>query len=295
MKAKLLLILSAILCLAAPCGAKKQKLPVDIRIGSYNLRMQNLDKDENVWEYRHPRLVQSIKENNFDIFGVQEVTGPAQEQLRSDFADRYECVFFSPYSQDGKGGRAQGVFYDKKKFKLLEYHYFWPSDTPFQVSENDRRKVSQSAKRKSFCRGGMCMLFQVRGQKGKKFFFLNSHSALNKEDHLKYAHVYVDMEKKFNPDGYPSFFVGDLNARPNHPSHEVFRQWWSDCWDAFPDQKGASFNSFKTDPTQWKESSRIDYIYYRNVSAPVRFQCNRSLYDGFLASDHFPIWADFEL
>ena len=40
----------------------------EFRIGTYNIRMSNLDKDaDNIWSARLPRLISSIKDNAFDI------------------------------------------------------------------------------------------------------------------------------------------------------------------------------------------------------------------------------------
>ena len=122
------------------------------------------------------------------------------------------------------------------------------------MTDNDHYVRNPS---KSYRRGGICALFKDR-RSGKKFLFINTHSSLNHEDHYKYAHVYVDMEKKFNPKGYPSFFVGDLNARLNHPSHQVFRAWWSDSAEGFGERQ-CTFNGFRTDPATWDKDHHIDW------------------------------------
>lgn len=276
--------------LSVVCALSLNAKPQNLRIGSFNLRMQQLDKGENAWDVRRPRVIESIRDNAFDIFGVQELTDFACEQIAEDLRDTYACIFFSPYSQDGKGTKAQGIIYRKDRFKLIEYHYFWPSDTPFEMCENDHRTDGSG---KSFKRGGVCATFKDK-LTGKKIFFMNSHSALNKEEHFKYAHVYEDMERLYNPKGYPSFFVGDLNARPDHPSHKVFRTYWKNAGDLLP-EPACTFNGFNPDPASWSNVKSIDYIYYRNVATPSHFECNQKLYDGLCASDHFPIWADFKI
>ena len=268
-------------------GTEKEQ-PGRLRVGSYNLRMQGADKGEDDWSLRRGRVVRSIIDNDFDVFGVQELTEGAQQELSWDLGGRYAAIFFSPYSQNGVGGKAQGVFYDKKRFKLLFYRYFWPADNPDVKQENDHRKNNPS---KSYIRGGMCMIFKDRAS-GRKFFFMNSHAPLNREEHIKYAHVYVDMEKKYNPEGLPSFFVGDLNARPDHPASVYYREYWSDA-SAIYGEEHCTMNSFITDASKWDPAKRIDYVYYRNIAAPVEYKCNQTLYDGRCASDHFPIWADF--
>ena len=54
-------------------------------------------------------------------------------------------------------------------------------------------------------------------------------------------------------------------------------------------------NAFNTAPEEWDKARHIDYIYYRDIAAPVRFSVNQTLYDGRCASDHFVVWADFNL
>lgn len=285
-------VLFSVLCLLMALSAfsknPQTQGEVRLRIGTYNLRMQNMDKGDNAWPLRRARVVESINDNAFDIFGVQELTVDAEKDLAWSLERKYGAIFFSPYSQDGIGGKAQGVFYDKKRFKLVSYHYFWPSDTPFEKTENDHFTDGSG---RSYIRGGVCMVFKDK-LSGKKIFFMGSHSIINKDDHLKYAHVYVDIEKQFNPEGYPSFYVGDLNARVDNPVHRIYREYWNDAADIVP-ERPCTMNAFSTDPAKWDPARHIDFIYYRNTGTPVKYECNQKLYDGFCASDHFPVWADF--
>ena len=264
----------------------------NLRIGTYNLRMQHLNKNTpDSWEYRHDRCIRSIRDNDFDVFGVQELTESAAKEISDDLRDTYAAIFFSPYKADGIGNKSSGILYKKKRFKLLEYHYFWLSDTPYEVSRNDH--YMRGGERHSYCRGGACAIFKDR-QTGRKFCFINHHGILNREENLKYAHVLVDMETKYNPGGYPSFLVGDFNARADHPSHQIWREHWSDAAEVGGERQ-CTMNAFNTAPEEWEKTRHIDYIYYRNIAAPVRFSVNQTLYDGRCASDHFPVWADFNL
>jgi len=262
----------------------------NLRIGSYNLRMQQLDKNTlDSWDLRHSRCVQSILDNNFDVFGVQELTDFAETELAQDLFKEYAMIFFSPYKADGSGGKANGIVYKKKRFKLVDYHYFWISDTPYEVSKNDH--YNYGGREGSYIRGGACAVFKDKTT-GKMFFFMNHHGILNKEENLKYAHVLVDMEKKYNPKGYPSFLVGDFNARVEHPSHQIWREHWNDSAE-IAGERQCTMNAFSPDPASWDTERHIDFIYYRNIDAPVQYVVNQQLYDGRCASDHFPVWADF--
>ena len=103
-----------------------------VRIGSYNLRISS-DKDYengNGWDTRKAKVVSTIRKNDCDIIGLQEVTGPGnggqeigrnmQSDLREELGDTYEFLFFSPYSQDGNGKSANGIAFKKKMFEISD-------------------------------------------------------------------------------------------------------------------------------------------------------------------------------
>lgn len=275
----------ALLCLNAGAATK-------MRVGSYNLRMQQLDKGDNAWSVRRARVMKSIRDNGFDIFGVQEVADFAQNDLREDLGDTYEFLFTSPYSQDGIGNKAHGIAWRKDKFKLVEFHRFWPSDTPDSCCVNDlwTRNVKGKMKTAKFKRGATCALFETKN--GQRFIFMCSHAALGKEQNAQFAHVYIDREKMYNPEGYPSFFVGDLNTRPNTSSSELWRTYWKDAALCVKGEPTGTFNGFKPEKSMVGDPARIDFIYCRGKVKVRTYKCNTALYDGFCASDHYPIMAD---
>ena len=190
------LLLLSLLAISIICPAK------GLRLGSYNLRMHQIDKGENLWEVRRERLMESIHSCEFDVFGVQEVSSVTQDFLRERLGKEYGLLFFSPYSQDGKGNKAHGIVYRKDRLKLLDYHFFWPSDDPWTISDNDRSWVEKKQKYHYYKRGGICATLKDR-KSGKRFFLIVSHWALDQELNAKYAQVYIDIEKQFNPKALP--------------------------------------------------------------------------------------------
>ena len=266
----------------------------NLRIGSYNLRMHQIDKEENAWEVRKDRLMESIRSCDFDVFGVQEASSVTQVFLQLQLGDEYGLLFFSPYSQDGKGNKAHGIIYRKSRVKLLDYHFFWPGEDPEKMCDNDRSWLEKTQKYHYYKRGGICAKMKDRAT-GKKFFLIVSHWALDKELNAKYAHVYIDMEKKYNLKGLPSFFLGDLNTRPESESSALFRTYWTDS--AIGSDEKSTFNAFgKKNTFDWPDGRfRIDFIYHRNLGAAPKYHCDRSLFGGLYASDHYPIYVDVDL
>ena len=301
MKASFLMSVLAVAALAAAMPESEAKKPAEIRVGSYNLRRAQLDKNspDNNWEKREPRLIQSILDCKFDFCGLQEVDSPEQESIPKMLAERggeYESYFFGPYADDGHGTKAHGLIWRKDRFKLVgEPHYFWVSDPPDVKQVNDIRSDIGG----KFIRGGFCLILQDMKAR-RKYFVMVTHAPLNKEQHAANAHVFVDMEKKYNPKGLPSFFMGDFNVNEEGAASALYRTWWTDSFHAFdlnPMQRTGpvgTFNSWKNeipDPAR-----RIDFIYFRGKGVtPLHYTCDNTLYDGCFASDHFPVYVDFKI
>ena len=269
-----------------------------VRIGSYNLRRAKLDAASpvNNWEARAPRLVQSFLDNDFDICGVQEVDSDEQESLPRMLNERgadYDSWFFGPYSDDGIGTKAHGLLWKSKRFTLDGApHFFWVSDPPELKQYND------STAGHKYIRGGFCVT--LKENTGRKLFVMVTHGPLNRELHAQNAGVYEKMERKYNAEGNPSFFLGDFNAGETDECSKVYRSWWTDSYHAFDSNPAArkgpdgTFNAWRW-PTP-PMPRRIDFIYYRGKGVtPLRYVCNNRLYSGLFASDHFPVYVDFTL
>ena len=287
-------ILLASLLLAFSCQSQPQ-----LCIGTYNLRMAPLDRNTpNSWELREPRLTQSFLKLDMDICAVEEVDGPEQESVVRMLAHNgldYDSYFFCPYAQDGVGGRAHGLLWKKARFTASEPHFFWLSDPPELMQENDHFP------RINYIRGGFCIILTDLQNHGARYFVMVTHAPLNKEDHAQNAHIYVEMEKKYNPEGLPSFFLGDLNAHEQDACSATYREYWTDIYHYFDNtpelRKGpvGTYNGW--DPSSTEDpSTRIDFIYFRGANLrPQSYCCDDTLYDGYCASDHFPVVATFLL
>jgi endonuclease/exonuclease/phosphatase family metal-dependent hydrolase len=247
------------------------------------------DTDWKAWENRKERVVQSIRENDFDFFGLQECSTDIQTYLADELDDTYNIRFFSPYSQDGNGNKAQGLAY-KKAWTLTDWHYFWLSDTPGTMCQND------SDANGNYNRGGCC---GVLSKDDKHIFVMVTHGALNSDVRAEYAHVYEDMEKLYNTSGYPCIFVGDMNAQPSDASSVAYRTYWTDTYDGVGSAGRlgpySTFNGFNLSRNMYSDPHRIDYIYYRGAITPLNYVCNGTKYDDYYASDHLPVYSNMRL
>ena len=294
---KKLFMMLALLTLVS-CGAshKAQKTAADdskFKLVSYNVWISKLGKGDNAWEFRKDRLAKSIVDLNADIIGMQEVDIRIQDELPGLLAKHgapdYEWYIFSPYSSDGKGNKAQALMYRKDRFQILESHFFWMSETPEVMSKGwDEHK---------FYRGGFCVVMKDM-KTGKKFFLMHSHFPLGQEARARAADVAIAMEKKYNKKGLPSFLIGDLNNRPDSEGSGILRTYWTDSFLALPEElkEGSvgTLNSVKLD-RDMNAAPRIDYVYFRNTEAPLKYGCFNNRYDGFWPSDHCAVYVEIKL
>ncbi len=258
-----------------------------LKLGSYNLRMSYLDNEgDNVWALRKDRLMASVADSNFDIWGVQEVDFKLQVDLMGEFGAVYDGYFFSPYAEDGRGNKCHGILVKKALYSMSDIHYFWAGENPDVCSKSD------TGSHGAYNRGGCCAVITAR-ENGKKLFLMCTHACYNPEPNGKYARIYEQMEKRYNTEHLPSFFVGDMNATPDMTASVMFRNYWNDTFLTAPERSGSAltYTGFKAP----EGATRIDYIYYRGEDIKVlSYHCENKLYQGKFASDHYPIWGVFE-
>ena len=274
-----------------------------VRIGTYNLRRAKLDRNSEVnnWEVRLPRLVESFLLENMDICGVQEVDTEQQESLPALLKERgleYDSYFFSPYSEDGVGTKAHGILWKKDRFQADEPHFFWVSDPPETMQVNDH---GNGAIKGNFYRGGFCITLTDLKNNGARYFVMVTHAPLSQEEHAQNAHVYADIEKRFNPEHLPSFFIGDFNAKESDAASEFYRSYWVDSYRCFDNDSikrrgpAGTFNGWKPDKIKGPDR-RIDFVYFRGKKVqPLQYVCDDRLFNGHLASDHYPVYVDFRI
>ena len=120
-------------------------------------------KKYNGWDDRKGYLCDMIQFEAFDVFGVQEARYP---QIADMLERMPEYAYIGVGRDDGEQkGEHCAIFYQKKKFKVLEQGNFWLSETP------DVPSKGWGAKYYRICTWG---LFQNKKTK-ETFYFINTH------------------------------------------------------------------------------------------------------------------------
>ena len=276
-----------------PVGAEKVN---SVRIGTYNLRyINNSDAEENQWENRKGRVKQSILDNDFDIFAVQECSGGIRTYIESELSSVYSGNYFNPYAGNSSKEEYIALLYKKDKFTLSDWQTFWLADDISKIGSISA--PNDASGDYTYYRGGCCAVLTEKAT-NKKIFVISTHGCLGAEYRAKYAAIYAEVEKKYNTNGYPAFLLGDMNSRPTDAASVEYRKYWNDVYRSVAPEMivgpFATYNGFVLDRDLNADPKRLDYIYYRNAT-PLNYVCNSKKYDGLYASDHLPVYADMML
>ena len=250
----------------------------EIRLATYNLRTP-CDAPPYNWEVRSPRVKALIADNAFDIFGVQEAVKRQIDDILRD----------TDYAKIG-GGRANFddedehscIFYDTKRFTLLDGGTFALSETPDVPGS-----LSWDTKYPRIASWG---IFHD-GVTGKDFCYYNTHldhiSELARVEGIK---LVVDHASK-NCKGLPLILTGDFNARPNSETYRIASLLLNDAVKISETERQGPAKTFHGYGRPNLPDSPIDYIF---VSSVIKVKSvavdDRQMLGGY-TSDHYPVWA----
>ena len=258
-------------------------LSQDLKIMSYNIKLDYPKEGKNSWTNRKPFMVNQIKFYEPDVLGVQEAMPNQMKDLDSLLTD---YSFVGVGRDDGKNkGEFSAIFYKKSDLEVVKSSTFWLSQTPEKVS------MGWDAVCNRVC---TYALFQHKETK-KKFWVFNTHfDHVGKEARTKSAVLILDKIKGLNTENHPVFLTGDFNMEPNHESIDYITQTLKDSKEVTELDFGpeGTFNGFHFDQPVTR---RIDYVF---VSEDVEVNKYAVLSDSWnmqYPSDHLPVFIEAKL
>lgn len=260
-----------------------QLLPAqqEIKIMSYNIRLDVKSDGENQWDKRKDKVAGLMNYYEADFIGGQEVQN---HQLKYLLENLKGYSYIGVGRDDGKeAGEYSCIFYKKDKFNVLQQSTFWLSPTPDTVSKGWDAAIVR------VCTYG---LFQDKKTK-KKFWVFNTHfDHIGKLARLESAKLIIKKINELNTKNYPVLLSGDFNSKPEEEpsqymhanmqnSRAISKQVYGgpDTWNGF------KFNA--------KPDGCIDYIFVSNNKriSVSKFATLTDSYDMKYPSDHLPILA----
>jgi endonuclease/exonuclease/phosphatase family metal-dependent hydrolase len=281
-----------------------------LRIANYNIRFSNLtngDTGDKAWANRRQYVEQVIKDYDFDIFGMEEVTGAnrnnancinpltGKSQLQ-DLKDDLTDYIMLPYERSGNDlGEDYSynvIAYKHSKLESLKTGCFWLSNTPDQPSNG----WDSGTTIKRTCAWSK---MQVKAT-GEIFLFAVIHCNYGATiDGRKSGKVACERLKAL-AGNYPVVLVGDFNMR--RVDHETaYRGYASSFYDSalkndtsycLPKSNGETTIT----ATDWNtinsgklSGSEFDYIFYDKMHVLSRHIITENYGRSVNPSDHFPV------
>ena len=224
-----------------------------INVATYNLRNDNNKEDRargDGWQQRLPFVGGLIRFHGFDIFGTQEGLHHQLEDLKAQLPD---FDYTGRGRDDGKqAGEYSAIFYDTKKFKVLDHGDFWLS------TDTEKPNKGWDAVLPRICSWAKLEVLST----GKPLYFFNVHfDHVGKLARIESAKFILKKVKELSQN-HTAILTGDFNVDQNSDSYNVLEnsQVLKDAYESanFKYVPNGTFNSFNPNT---KTESRIDHIF----------------------------------
>lgn len=252
------------------------------RCMSFNLRVAVTVDGPNYWPFRLHAVTVMIRQHHPDFLATQEVTDGMAKDLEKPL-ENYVCC------GDGRDADRHGercaLYIRKKDWQIEHTETVWLSDTPEVPGSGDPEEGYPR----------ICTMALVSSLKtSARLLILNVHlsyrSPRAREQNIVTLLRFIDLWKEKY--ACPVILLGDFNATPDHPIHQVIRgHGLLSSLDRSATGVRSTFHGF----LGGKLLETIDYIYYTNEVTCLTFDVDQSTLFGRYPSDHFPIIANFEL
>lgn len=281
---KKILYLFALVLLFSSCNK-----PIDLKVMSFNIRLDTPADSLNSWQYRKDVAAKIIKNENTDVFGTQEVLVNQLNDLKSRLPD-YNAIGVG--RADGKeAGEYCAIFYKKDRFKEIESGNFWLSETPDVPGVKGWDAACERV-------ATWAILEDIDSK--KQFLFINSHlDHMGQVARQEGVTLLLNRAAEYSK-GLPIIMTGDFNATPDsdvikhvieqsNPNHLVHTKDIAVSTDGL----NSTFHNYGKIPVD--ERSFIDYVF---VSPGIKVKSHSVIpekLDDIYISDHAIVSAQLSL
>lgn len=286
----LYLAITTLTCMCLASSSFADAPPV--RVMSFNLRFGNANDGPNSWEHRKDYVLETVDAFTPDLLGTQETLTYQRDHIAKRFT---HLKPFGVGREDGaEKGEMAALFYNENRFEKLDGGNFWLSETPEVPGskgwDTSLPRVASWVK-----------LSDKKDENAKPILFINTHfDHMGKEARYQSAKL---IRKKLSElgDGHRLIVTGDFNAGvDSKPYTAMFKPEGADeaaltlldthlaSQSPHPDKNEGTFTGF--DPNR-VSGARIDWIAVSDDWTVRSARIDRSIFNGRLPSDHYPITA----
>jgi endonuclease/exonuclease/phosphatase family metal-dependent hydrolase len=253
-----------------------------IRVVTFNIRVA-VDEGINSWDNRKELVASIIETYRADIVGLQEALKTQLEDLNKLLPD---FAWVGVGRDDGaEEGEYAAIFYNKKRFEVLEDSTFWLSETP------DKPSIGWDAALKR-----VVTWAKLRDKiTGKIFYHFNTHfDYKGVMARLESANLLNDRVAEV-AGKTPAIVTGDFNFKSDFGGYKILTGGRKNY--LFDTQKIAKVDSSGSNITYnrfgqfLEEGNKIDYIFIKNNIEVDKHKIIMDTFDGRYPSDHMPVLA----
>jgi endonuclease/exonuclease/phosphatase family metal-dependent hydrolase len=251
----------------------------EINVITYNIRLNTPDDGINAWPNRSEKVAALLRFHEADIFGLQEALVGQISDLKKQLP-LMKCIGVG--RDDGKeAGEFSPVFFDSSKFILVDFGWFWLSQTPEKPGFGWDAHYNR-----------ICTWVKLKQKKGAQFLVLNTHfdhqGDLARAESAKLILKKID---ELNTRSLPVILMGDFNLTPETGPIRVIKEQLKDSRSislATPYGPEGTFNGFDFD-SELKE--RIDYVFVNGKVTVLKYAVLSDSKDNRYPSDHLPVFT----
>ncbi|MBQ6977817.1 MAG: endonuclease/exonuclease/phosphatase family protein [Paludibacteraceae bacterium] len=276
------------------------------RFATYNVRYVNAnngDTGEKLWANRRTYVVQNITGFDFDVVGLNEVTGNNKDAStgKSQLQDLRDMLTgYADYSveREGKNYSYNSVFYKTSKYTLLDKGFFYVNEHPATPGVGWGGDIART-----------CIWLHLKEKTSQQdFYFVCTHANYGPTESAIQGAKLIGQRISELAGQKPIILVGDFNML--RASHEDCYRWYAShfydlalttpvnqCLPADGPQITATTTEW-TPAVQQSSGSEYDYLFYKNMEPLSRHiiteyypEAGRTVNP----SDHYPVLGRFRL
>lgn len=263
---------------AVGTGAK-----TNLKIVTINIRYDTAKDGDNRWGKRKGYFIDYVNSLNADIICMQEVLNRQLTDLSSAMP-QYEHV-----GAGGRDGKLKGefcpVFYNKKKFKLIDSGHFWLSETPDSVGS-----IGWDAKHPH-----IATWLKLKTSDNQLLFVVNTHFDWDSNiARIESAQLVLKWIRE-NVDSGHIIITGDFNNSPKAETYKIMASSGivEDSYTLASKRTGASYSFHDFGRLPDGKRKMLDYIFVGNdIKVRMVDIVKETRKNGYFLSDHNPVIAD---
>lgn len=253
----------------------------DLKVMSFNIRLQIESDKENAWTERKQEVVDLLNYYHPDYFGVQEALPEQMKDIESGLQN-YNYVGVG--RDDGKEkGEFSAIFYNITRLQVLTSGTFWLSETPEKPSKGWDAACNR-----------ICTYAVFKDKKSKKeFLAMNLHfDHIGNVARVKSADLILKKIKEINPKNLPVVLSGDFNLTDTTEPIKILSQNLKDSFYNSETKHYGPVGTFTAFNVNEIPKDRIDYIFVKGLKIKSHRHINDRRENLLYPSDHFPVLAD---